>query len=281
MFKSLETGAIGVRAGLAQAAGLAARHGFSGVHVSLGEISEMGVDRARDVLARAGICADAFGLPIDYRLPEAEFVAGLGTLPALCRLAQAMSISRTSTWVPSWHDALPFDENYALHVDRLGRVAAVLRDHGIRLGLEFLGPKTLREGKRFPFIHTMDGMLQLARDIGTGNVGLLFDAFHWYTSGATLADIARLSDADVVDVHVNDAAAGVPPELQLDRVRGLPGETGVIDLPAFLRGLNAIGYSGPVVVEPFSERVNALPPEEAVRVTAEALDSVWRKAGLA
>jgi hypothetical protein len=34
------------------------------------------------------------------------------------------------------------------------------------------------------------------------------------------------------------------------------------------------------MVEPFSARVNALPSEEAVRVTAEALDAVWREAGL-
>ena len=34
------------------------------------------------------------------------------------------------------------------------------------------------------------------------------------------------------------------------------------------------------MVEPFSKRVNALPPEEAVRETAQALQAVWKKAGL-
>ena len=42
------------------------------------------------------------------------------------------------------------------------------------------------------------------------------------------------------------------------------------DLPAVAR----IGYTGPVMVEPFSQRVRELPPEDAVRVTGEALNKV-------
>ncbi len=280
MFKSLGTGAIGVKADLAQAAELAAKHGFHGVHVSITEVGELGVERAQAILDRTGVCASAFGLPIDYKLPEAEFAARLEALPGLCALAQALGITRTSTWVPSWHDTLDFAANYRFHKERLGRVAAVLTDYDIRLGLEFLGPKTLRDGKAYTFIHTLEGMLKLAEDIGTGNVGLLFDAFHWYTSGGTMADFDRLTDADVVEVHVNDAIAGVGPDEQLDQVRALPGETGVIGVPTFLKGLERIGYSGPVMVEPFSQRVRALPPDDAVRVTAEALDAVWKEARL-
>ena len=95
-----------------------------------------------------------------------------------------------------------------------------------------------------------------------------------------MADLARLTDAEIVDVHVNDAPAGVPLDKQLDGVRGLPGETGVVGVPAFLAAVARIGYTGPVMVEPFSQRVRELPPEDAVRVTGEALNKVWREAGL-
>jgi sugar phosphate isomerase/epimerase len=63
-------------------------------------------------------------------------------------------------------------------------------------------------------------------------------------------------------------------------VRTLPGETGVIDIAGFLQALRKIGYEGPVMVEPFSERVRQLPPEEACAATAAALNKVWRQAGL-
>jgi sugar phosphate isomerase/epimerase len=280
MFKSLSPGAIGVKADLATSAELAARFGFDAVHVNLREVAALGAGPTADILARAGVRAAGFGLPIQYRQPDAEFDAALTELAGLLPAAQALGVTRTTTWVPSWHDTLDFAANHAFLRGRFGRIAALLRDHGIRFGLEFLGPKTLRDGHPYEFIHTMDGMLEFCAEIGAGNVGLLLDAYHWYTAGGTLADLARLTDAAIVDVHVNDAPAGVPLDKQLDGVRGLPGETGVIGVPAFLRAVAAIGYTGPVMVEPFSQRVRELPPEDAVRVTGEALNKVWREAGI-
>ncbi len=280
MYKSLSVGAIGVKADLVTSAELAGRYGFDAVHVNLREVTTLGTAQAQDILARAGVRAAGFGLPIQYRQEEAEFGAALVELRELARVAQAMGLTRTTTWVPSWHDSLDFAANYAFLRDRFSRVAAILKDHGIRFGLEFLGPKTLRDGHPYEFIHTMDGMLALCQDIGTGNVGLLLDAYHWYTAGGTMADLDGLTDAEIVDVHVNDAPAGVPLEKQLDGVRGLPGETGVIGVPAFLAAVAHVGYTGPVMVEPFSQRVRELLPEDAVRVTGEALNKVWREAGL-
>jgi sugar phosphate isomerase/epimerase len=280
MFKSLSVGAIGVKADLATAADLAARYGFDAVHVNVREVAALGAKQAQGVLARAGVRAAGFGLPIQYRQDEAEFDVALRELRELAGVAQAMGLTRATTWVPSWHDTLDFAANTALLRDRFGRIAAILKDYGVRFGLEFLGPKTLRDGHKYEFIHTMDGMLAFCEEIGTGNVGLLLDAFHWYTAGGTMADLERLTDAEIVDVHVNDAPAGVPLDRQLDGVRGLPGETGVIGVPAFLAAVARIGYTGPVMVEPFSQRVRELPPEDAVRVTGETLNKVWREAGV-
>jgi sugar phosphate isomerase/epimerase len=280
MFKSLNAGAIGVKVNLAGAAQLASRYGFQGVHVSVEEIAALGVDRAKEILDQAGVCAAAFGLPVDCYGSEAKFTEGLQGLPGLCATARALGITRTSTWMPSWHDTLDWDANYARMQDRMTRTAQVLADYDIRLGLEFLGPPTLLAGHKYTFIHTMAGMLELCADIPTGNAGLLLDAWHWYTSGGTWAELESLSDAQIVDVHINDAPAGVPVEKQMDLVRALPGETGVIGIPRFLKTLAGIHYSGPVMVEPFSARVNSLPPEEAVRTTAEAFDTVWKEAAL-
>jgi len=123
-------------------------------------------------------------------------------------------------------------------------------------------------------------MTEMVRDIGLGNVGLLLDAWHWYTSGGTTDQIRGLSDADVVYVHINDAPAGIAVDQQIDAVRALPGETGVIDLTGFLQALRDISYRGPVTPEPFSARLNALAPDDAARETGEALLQVWRQAGL-
>ncbi|MDH5794553.1 MAG: TIM barrel protein, partial [Candidatus Bathyarchaeota archaeon] len=104
--------------------------------------------------------------------------------------------------------------------------------------------------------------------------------WHWYTSHGTLDQIGRLKGRDVVYVHVNDAPPGIPIDEQIDNVRRLPGETGVIDIVGFLKTLKQIGYDGPITPEPFEKRLKELPIKGAVRKAGKALDNVWRSAAL-
>jgi sugar phosphate isomerase/epimerase len=66
-------------------------------------------------------------------------------------------------------------------------------------------------------------------------------------------------------------------------VRALPMETEVIDLVGFMRALREMGYDGPVMPEPFSQRLNdlaATDPPAAAREAARSMDALWRAAGL-
>jgi sugar phosphate isomerase/epimerase len=146
------------------------------------------------------------------------------------------------------------------------------------LGIEFLGPETLRTAHSYSFIHTLDEMMELAGEIGTGNVGLLLDAYHLYTSGGEIEDLKSITTRDIVTVHINDAPSGFLLNEQMDTVRCLPLETGVIDLPGFMAALAEIGYEGPVTTEPFSERINVIAakdPEGAAREVSEIMDRLW------
>ena len=134
--------------------------------------------------------------------------------------------------------------------------------------------------KKYGFIYTQAGMLALSEAIGTGNVGLLLDAWHWYTGLGTESDLRALTNEDVVYVHVNDAPVDVFIGDQVDNKRALPSETGVIDLVAFLRVLKEIGYDGPVTPEPFSQRVRDLPDDRAVAETQAGLQKAWDAAGI-
>ncbi len=122
---------------------------------------------------------------------------------------------------------------------------------------------------------------QIAAAIGTGNVGLLFDVWHWYTCRATLDDVKKLSKADVVYVHINDAPAGIDPFDQIDTVRCLAAETGVIPITELMHILRDIGFDGPVTPEPFSKAINNMEPEDAAKATIASLNKVWEQAGWA
>lgn len=279
MFRSLAPGAIGVKVNsLAEGLELAARHGFEGYHFSINEAAQLGVAQTADLAAAHRVRLAAWGFPVNFRGSEADWRRDLESLPALARVAGELGVRRTATWIMPCSDELSYEENFKFHVQRLKPAAAILAEEGIHLGLEYIGPKTLWSSKKYPFAHTMEQMGDLCRAAGP-NVGFLLDAWHWYTAGETIADLAQLSPQQAVDVHVNDAP-DLPRDQQVDNVRTLPGETGVIDISGFLQTLKKIGYDGPVMVEPFSERVRQLAPEEACAATAAALQKVWQQAGL-
>jgi sugar phosphate isomerase/epimerase len=54
----------------------------------------------------------------------------------------------------------------------------------------------------------------------------------------------------------------------------------VIDVTGFLQALSQIGYQGPMAVEPFDAKMEALPIQERVRRTAESVQACLTRAGL-
>jgi len=267
MYKALSAGAVGVTLPVEECVKLARENGFAGIYFDVRWVSEVGPQRAKETLA---------GLK-PYRAETNQFTEHVQELDELAEAAAELGCVRCGTWVPSWHDEMDFEENFQFHRRRLQWVANTLAEHGIFLGLEFIGPKTSRTGHKYEFIHTMGQMLRLCREVGPTNLGLLLDSWHWYTSGSTIEELKSLSPGQIIDVHINDAPAGIPLDEHYDHVRAMPGETGVIDLKGFLATLNEIGYKGPVMAEPFSDKLRQMPPEKAVALTAEAIDSVWPK----
>lgn len=284
MFKSLTAGALGVRGSIEELIGYAKRAGFQGVDVDIQEIASLvdarGAAHVKNLFAEAGLRIGAWGLPINWRADDAEYDADLARLSRFAAAGAAVGATRVAQWVPSASDDRKFGDNFRWHIGRFKPIAEILAAHGCRLGLEFIGPRTLRVDKSYGFIHSMDGMLCLAHAIGTGNVGLLLDCWHWYTGLGTISDLMALTADDVVHVHVNDAPADVDVADQIDNRRALPGQTGIIDLVGFLKALQKIGYDGPVSPEPFSQAVREMAAQDAVQTTHNALDTAWKAAGL-
>jgi len=287
MYMNLTPGAVGIKCGWIEGLDLAKEAGFGGADLNLGEAqklaAEQGAEAVQALYAERGLQIGGWSFPVNWRGTDAEFFESLGQLPAQAKLAADVGCFRTMTWMLGWSDDLPRQE----HFDRVSRrfrlSAEILKDYGHRLGLEFIGPRTSRAPYKYGFIYTMDGMLALCCAIGTGNVGLLFDVWHWYTAQSTLDDVRKLTSEDVVYVHINDAPAGIDVLDQLDNQRCLPGETGVIPNGELLRILHEIGYDGPVTVEPFNQRLREVAersPIEAARMTKASLDKVFAAANL-
>ena len=285
MYKTLSPHAIGVKMDSLEAGLLAAKTGrFQGLEVPAAmlanAVDQHGAGAVKKLFADAPIRPAAFGLPVDWRTSEENWRRDLEKLPRLCKAAASVGIDRCFTWVMPCSNERPMDENRKFHVERFKPIADILAQSRIRLGLEFIGPKTLRESQKHPFIHTMGEMLALGNDIAP-NVGILLDCWHWYTSHGRLDEIRALRPEQVVYVHVNDAPRGVGVDQQIDNVRDLPGATGVIDIAGFLLALKQVGYDGPVTPEPFKKDLANLPSDEArLKMVGAAMDEIFVKAGL-
>jgi len=278
MFRSLSPGAIGVKVGgLEEGMELAARHGFEGYHFGIGEVAALGVEKVKEIAERTGVRPSAWGFPVNFRQDEGAYERDLAELPKLAKVAAELGVLRTATWIMPGSEELTYEENFRFHAERLKPAAAVLAEYGIRFGLEYVAPRTSWAGAKHPFAHTMEQMGELCAAVGE-NVGFLMDSWHWYCAQETVEDLRKLAAAQVVDVHVNDAPDGISVEEQVDNVRALPGETGVIGIAGFLGTLKDIGYDGPVMVEPFSDSLRQMGAEEAVATTAQALEKVWQQA---
>ncbi len=278
MTMCLSPGAIGVSANQREAVELAAKHGFESVEAYASFLTSISDEQLTDLRALMKTKDIVFGmaaLTVEFRKDDTAFAAGMKALPPIAAGLKRAGVTRITTWIMPCHDSLTYIDNFKLHAGRLREVAKVLKDNGVRLGLEYVGPQTLMVSKHYPFVHTMAEMKDLIAEIGTGNVGMLVDSYHWWNARDTEADLLALKSEDVVSVDLNDGVAGVPREQQVDGKRELPAATGVIDLATFLNALNKIGYDGPVRAEPFNKAVNALPKEEACAVTAKALKQAF------
>jgi sugar phosphate isomerase/epimerase len=278
----LVCGNLGVKADLPTAVALAHDHGFESVAPDAGYLAQLSDGRLReflDDLKAKGLIWGAAGLPVDFRGDDAAFRAGMEALPDFARSLQRSGATRVGTWIKPAHDRLAYLANLRQHARRLRAVAGILGDHGLRLGLEYVGPRTSWTAARYPFIHTMAEMRELIAEIGREDVGLVLDSWHWYTAGETEADLRTLSARDVVACDLNDAPAHIPVDQQRDLVRELPCATGVIDLKAFLGALAAIGYDGPVRAEPFNATLRTMPAEAAVATTARAMKRAFALIG--
>jgi len=267
-----------VRANQRQALEYAVENGFDSITPSAGEFQGKSAAEIRDWLAtmkHKGVRYGSAGLPVDFRKDEQRFKGGIEKLPGQAKVLQQLGVTRMATWILPGHNELTYLQNFKRHERRLREAARVLKDHDIRLGLEFVGPRTSRARNRFPFICTQHGMMELADAIGTGNVGLLMDSWHWYTSHGTVDELLSLSSTDIVHVHVNDAPAGIDVDAQIDNRRKLPVTTGVIDMKGFVNALVKIGYDGPVECEPFDQELRQMEDAAAVRKTAGALNRMW------
>jgi sugar phosphate isomerase/epimerase len=278
-FMNLSCGRIGVQATFPESVELAVKNGFEGVDPNpkyFSTLSDEELQKVLQDLKGKNLKFGAGGLPVDFRKDDAKFKEGLAQLPDVAKALQRAGVWRVSTYISSSSNELTYLQNFRSHATRLRSCCEVLKEHGQKLGLEYVGPMTSWRRGKHPFIHCMSEVNELIAAIGTGNVGIHLDSWHWHCAQEGEAELLSLKAEDVTGVDLNDAPAGLTVDKLIDSSRELPAATGVIPVKTFLDALRKIGYDGPVHAEPFNAALKAMPKEEACAATAAAMKKAFR-----
>ena len=283
MYKSLNTGHLGIKSiGFKQTLALARNHNYGAVNYSPILLETEGIDiyQALDFMGQYGIIISDFGLPVQITSQEL-FNESFPKLEKAARTAAKLGIHRCCTWMMSSSDVYEYAENFKHHTRMFKQIAEVLKEYDILFGVEFIGPKDILTAFKHPFIHTLDKMLELCDAVGTGNIGIMLDSHHCYCSGLKGGDFAKYirDEKDITLVHINDCAPGVPLDEIKDSPRYYPGEpgSGGNDLHGFMKALKDLEYTGPVVVEPFSESLKGMSDDAIVKIISDCTDPIWPK----
>jgi sugar phosphate isomerase/epimerase len=270
----LSLGRLGFHAGFPQSLELTVKHGFEGLDPDpsyFASLGDEGIKHLRDDLQAKNLKLGAAGLPVEFRKDEATFNDGLKKLPAAADLLHRVGVGRVSTWVLPCSNDLTYPQNFRQHAYRLRQCAQILSDRGQKLGLEYVAPRTLWRSQRHPFLHTLSETKELIVAIGTNNLGIQLDSWHWFNAEETDKDLVALRGSDVVTVDLNDAPGGLSLDQYQDDHRELPVATGVIPVKDFLDSLVQIGYDGPIQAEPFNAALRAMPLDQACSSASAAM----------
>jgi sugar phosphate isomerase/epimerase len=140
--------------------------------------------------------------------------------------------------------------------DGICAVAPHAAERGVKLAIEPLHP--MFAGDRSVVV-TLGQANTLAARIGSAAVGVAVDVYHVWWDPEVYTQIARAS-GQILGFHISDWLAP-PPDHLLGR--GMMGD-GIIQLRRLREAVDAAGYTGPIEVEIFNQRIWDMPGEQVL-----------------
>jgi 2-keto-myo-inositol isomerase len=189
-------------------------------------IAVLGISSIEHFTFRSGATWDAVAERCDYL---ALVAAAIGH-PAIVAVPSPL---------PPGYDT---DRVHRETVEALRDLSDIARRYDVPLAFEPLGVRDCS-------VRTLPDALRIVREVGRPDVGLVLDAFHFYTGSSPLSSIAELHPDELTIFHLDDCE-DLPREQLTDAHRLMPGR-GILPLRAIATELRRIGWDGIVSIELF------------------------------
>ena len=280
---SLMPGTVGINVNTYELLDLAIKNKFESIYPLINDLKKMSTMELSDYLDKMvsnSISFDVSILPVDFSQTDSVFNNGIKVLKDYCKVMRKIDSVGFCRWIMPTSNNLTYLKNFKIHKERLKECAKIIGDNDMKLGLEFVGPKTLMARDQFSFIRTINELRELISEIDERNVGYQLDTFHLYCANHSIEDLRFLNKDDIIMCQLNDAVLGRSQDEQIDLERELPGKTGLIDTAPFLNLLNELDYEGTVSAEPFNKDLNKMNNEEAAKATYNSIKNSFEEAGV-
>ena len=280
---SLIPGTVGINVNANELLDLAIKNKFESIYPLINDLKKMSTMELSDYLDKMvsnSISFDVSILPVDFSQTDSVFNDGIKVLKDYCKVMRKIDSVGFCRWIMPTSNNLTYLKNFKIHKERLKECAKIIGDNDMKLGLEFVGPKTLMARDQFSFIRTINELRELISEIDERNVGYQLDTFHLYCANHSIEDLRFLNKDDIIMCQLNDAVNGRTRDEQIDLERNLPGKTGLIDTAPFLNFLQEVGYDRTVSAEPFNKDLNKMNNEEAAKTTYDSIKNSFVNAGV-
>lgn len=285
MLKNFSPQSLGINGRQSELIELALTYGFRSMDVDMSEMlrrsQRSSIDEAAKYL-RAAENLEIGGFPLDINMDAADgdFTSQLGAMHPVAELAAEMKATRAYVYAPTATNSAAYPEYFDKQSTRIGQIADVLSAKGIALGVGIRAGKELAEGKDFPFIQNVEGLLALVKGVGKENVGLLIDTWDWVIGDGTAAQLNELKPEQIVAVRLGSVAADIAKADATTADRILPEKEGEVNHVDFIKHLVEIGFEGPVSPTASSTQYKGQTRESTVQKSQEAIDGISKDAGL-
>lgn len=162
------------------------------------------------------------------------------------------------------------DQDVDRAIVSLRQAAKQAAEFGLRLALEFQAHSALG--------NNLETAASLVAAAAAPNLGICFDAFHYYTGPSKPEDLGCLTAENLFHVQLCDLA-GQPRELAADSDRILPGD-GDFQLGPLIEHFRSIGYREHISVEVMDPRLWQVPPRQFAEIAMTALRKLLGQAGM-
>lgn len=232
------------------AARLCARHEITGIGLWRDRVAECGVAESAAAVRQAGLrvsslCRGGFFTHAEPEARAAALADNRAAIAAAAELEAGVLILVSGGLVPGSTD---IGLARQLIADAIGDLVPAAERAGVRLGIEALHPMFCADRC---VISTLGEATDLALQFPADVVGVVLDTYHVWWDVRLPAEIAR-AGARIFSFQLADWVLPLPADVLLGR--GHIGD-GAIDFPAIAAAAGSAGYTGPVEVEIFNQRI--------------------------